>query len=320
MPTVHPLPSPQPGKTTHHDRFRPSLAHECVGRTLGGNYHQPRGGNRILQDSSSNANRKWIIRAQDASLGCGSSYAGLWVLPFLYLAAGPRGSLGLILVRAKLKNDECGSLLMQKLVRLCGLLLALAFPAMAQDNLPGFDIFGGYSHVRFSIKGTGVPGQITSNLNGGSGSAAFYTSNRLGFIADFGGYKFSTLNAAGISFGIGVSGTGITYLFGPRVRFGRGGITPFVQALFGGAHNSDLTTSNTTLCNGSTPPCTVARSDNAFAMTAGGGVDFKIARHFALRGQAEYLMTRFKQGGTIVGTATTGTQNNARISAGIVIH
>jgi opacity protein-like surface antigen len=211
-------------------------------------------------------------------------------------------------------------LLMQKLSNLCGLLLALAFPAIAQDNLPGFDVFGGYSYIRFNIKGTGVPGQITSNLNGGSGSAALYTSNRLGFVADFGGYKFSTLNAAHISFPIGVSGTAITYLFGPRVRFGRGSVTPFVQTLFGGAHDSDLTTSNTTLCNGSTPPCTVAKPDNAFAMIAGGGVDFKIARHFALRGQGEYLMTRFKQGGTIPGSATTGTQNNARISAGIVIH
>ena len=47
----------------------------------------------------------------------------------------------------------------------------------------------------------------------------------------------------------------------------------------------------------------------ALAMTAGGGFDLKIAPHVAIRlGQGEYFMTRF--GGS--------TQNNIRISTGIV--
>ena len=202
---------------------------------------------------------------------------------------------------------------MRKLVWLCGLFLALAVPAMGQDP-PKFDVFGGYSFVHFSING-GAGGQITSNLNGGSGSAAFYPNNWLGLVADFGGYKFSTLHQGGTN--LGVSGTALTYLFGPRVRFGSGGATPFAQVLFGGAHNGDITcpTGNATCAGATGGTGMVTKSDNAFALTAGGGVDFKIARHFAIRGQAEYLMTRFKQGG-----GGTGTQNNARISAGIVIH
>jgi opacity protein-like surface antigen len=199
---------------------------------------------------------------------------------------------------------------MRKLVWLCGLFLALAVPAMAQDELPRFDVFGGYSYVHFSISGGATTGQITSNLNGGSGAAAFYPTEHFGVVADFGGYKFSTLNSSSGS--LGVSGTAITYLFGPRVRLGHGGITPFAQVLFGGAHTGNIT------CSTTNPNCpssgTVSSSQNAFAMTAGGGADFKIARHFALRGQAEYLMTRFNQSGG------TGTQNNARISVGIVIH
>ena len=203
---------------------------------------------------------------------------------------------------------------MRKLVWLCGLFLALAIPAMAQDELPKFDVFGGYSYVHFSISpGAGGGGNITSNLNGGSGAAAFYPNNWLGLVADFGGYKFSTLHQG--STNPSVSGTAISYLFGPRVRFGHGGVTPFAQVLFGGAHNGGITTGSATFCAPGAPPCTVTKSDNAFAMTAGGGADFKIARHFALRGQAEWLLTRFKQGG-----GTTGTQNNARISVGIVIH
>ncbi len=204
---------------------------------------------------------------------------------------------------------------MRKIVLLCGLLLALSLPAMAQD-LPRFDVFGGYSYVHFSIGSSGC--NITSTLNGGSGAAAFYPSTHFGVVADFGGYKISTLKQGSTS--LAVSGTTISYLFGPRVRYGAGAVTPFAQVLFGGAHNGDITTNVAAACAPAAAPCTLTKSDNSFAMTAGGGVDVKVARHFSIRGQAEYLMTRFKQGGGGGGTATPGTQNNARISAGIVIH
>jgi opacity protein-like surface antigen len=219
----------------------------------------------------------------------------------------------LFLVLSKRKNNR-RLLQMRKLVWLCGLFLALAVPAMAQDELPKFDVFGGYSYVHFSTNPKRGGGNITSNLNGGSGSASFYPSEHFGVVADFGGYKLGNLHQG--SRNLGVSGTVFTYLFGPRVRFSSGGVTPFAQVLFGGAHNGNVTTGNAAFCAPGAPPCTVFKSDNAFALTAGGGADFKIARHFALRGQAEYLMTRFKQ----PGSTSTGTQNNARISVGIVIH
>jgi len=51
-------------------------------------------------------------------------------------------------------------------------------------------------------------------------------------------------------------------------------------------------------------------------MTAGGGLDVRVHRHFALRMiQAEYLMTRFQD----YSTGNTATQNDVRLSAGIVI-
>jgi hypothetical protein len=50
----------------------------------------------------------------------------------------------------------------------------------------------------------------------------------------------------------------------------------------------------------------------AFAMTAGGGVDFKISQHFAVGPvQVEYFLTKFTDGGS-------NKQNNFRYSAGIV--
>lgn len=49
-------------------------------------------------------------------------------------------------------------------------------------------------------------------------------------------------------------------------------------------------------------------------MAVGGGVDYNLTRHWALRPvQADYLLTRFS-----VGTLSTQNQNNVRISTGVV--
>ena len=83
----------------------------------------------------------------------------------------------------------------------------------------------------------------------------------------------------------------VTYLFGPRISYRtESRVTPFAQVLFGGAYST-------------------MSGQTALAMTAGGGFDLKIAPHVAIRvAQGEYLMTRF--GGS--------TQNNLRISTGLV--
>jgi opacity protein-like surface antigen len=206
---------------------------------------------------------------------------------------------------------------MRKLVWLCGLALLLSVPAMAQDDLPRFDVFGGYSYVHASFGGGGSGGNITANLNGGSGAVGFYPAKHWGIVGDIGGYKLGTLKQGSTS--ASVSGSIITYLFGPRIRFGGEKATPFAQALFGGAHIGDVTSSDPTVC-GTATSCTVIGSANAFAMTLGGGLDVKVSHHFSIRGQAEYLLTRFKTGGGGTGTGSAETQNNARISVGIVIH
>jgi len=71
-------------------------------------------------------------------------------------------------------------------------------------------------------------------------------------------------------------------------------VTPFAQVLFGGARSID------------TSP------ENAFAMTASRGVDFKISEDFAVRPvQVEYFRTSFTDG-------ASNRQNNFRYSAGII--
>lgn len=203
---------------------------------------------------------------------------------------------------------------MRKIVLVLGGILVLSLTAPAQD-LPKFDAFGGYSYIHFNQSQVG--GNLTSNFTDWNGAVAFYPGKWLGIAGDFGGYKISSIEQAGASFDI--DGSNISYLFGPRVRLGSKGVTPFAQVLFGGAHHGVLNATTAAVCAPLAAPCKITDPENAFAMTAEGGIDIKVARHFAIRGQAGYLITRFPQGDGN-GNRTRQTQNNVRVSLGIVVH
>jgi opacity protein-like surface antigen len=84
------------------------------------------------------------------------------------------------------------------------------------------------------------------------------------------------------------------------VNFRRGKFTPFVQALFGGLRTNDGIAQST-------------GTENNFAMTAGGGIDFEVSRHVSVRPtQAEYFMTKISDG-------LNNCQDNLRIGAGVVL-
>lgn len=188
---------------------------------------------------------------------------------------------------------------MKRLALLCGAMLLFAGLAAAQDEAPKVEAFGGYSYLRVN-PGFGAPGL---NFNGGSGSLAYNLTPMFGVVGDFGGYHWSQSFA---------DATAVTYLFGPKVALRHGPITPFAQVLFGGAHlsgsgggcagiNGRVRSQGIITCG--------SGSDNAFAMAIGGGVDWNATEHIGIRViQAEYLMTRF----------LSNTQNNARISTGVV--
>lgn len=179
---------------------------------------------------------------------------------------------------------------------------------------PKVEWFLGYSFWR------AMP-TATSNrmgyLHGGSTSVAYNFNRYLGLVADFGGYdnnKLTLLSPSGDQT-FDANGSAYTYLFGPRLSYRmHERFTPFAQALFGAAHASSVTISGCT--SGSS--CTPLGSENAFAMTVGGGLDITLHRHIALRlFQAEYLMTRFKDSSVLAGQ--TERQNNLRLSTGIVV-
>jgi opacity protein-like surface antigen len=55
-------------------------------------------------------------------------------------------------------------------------------------------------------------------------------------------------------------------------------------------------------------------SDTRFAMSVGGGFDYKLSDHFAIRPvKVDYLLSRFPETGT-----NAQTQNNLRVSTGVV--
>jgi outer membrane protein OmpA-like peptidoglycan-associated protein len=168
----------------------------------------------------------------------------------------------------------------------------------------------GYSYLRAEPQL--ADGNRLVYLNGGSTSLALNFSRYFGIVGDFGGFNDTRLLLTGGSAPANDQidkGTVFTYMGGPRLSFRHDRVTPFVQVLAGGIHASEITLSD---CTGN---CTLLPSANAFALTAGGGLDIRIHHHLALRlVQAEYLMTRFDD----LNTGSTATQDDIRLSTGLV--
>ena len=178
-----------------------------------------------------------------------------------------------------------------------GLLLGLfgtVLLANAQEEPSKVELYGGYYFARFNVNAnlSGVAPSETFNGNGGGGQLEYNANNWIGTVAELGGFGVtSTTNGA-------LVGGVLTYLFGPRVNFRHGKLVPFAQALFGGVRTTD--------------GIIHSGPENHFAMTVGGGVDFKVSKLLSVRPvQAEYFMTTIPDG-------LDNRQNNFRLSAGVV--
>ena len=158
------------------------------------------------------------------------------------------------------------------------LCLLLGFSAFAQDSKA--EAYVGFQYTRIS-------GSVVPNMTGGVGQFAYYPSPWFGVVGEVSGA--SNTDGRGSSM--------YTFMGGPRVTLRRGRIQPYAQVLVG-ASRFDASVQG--LGNVST---------NSFAAAVGGGVDLKIANHFAIRLiQVDYLFTH-PQGIT---------QNNLRLSSGFV--
>ena len=190
-------------------------------------------------------------------------------------------------------------------------------PLPAQDH---FVIFGGYSYLRPPVTAdeffvcTAVlcplvvqpPFPVTNrqNLNGFEASAAYRFLPFLGITADFSAHYGTSLNNTTSNV------HQYTGLAGPEVSL-PSRVSPFAHLLFGGTHQA--VTSG--VVNGRTPGVgsyqVLPDAIHSFATAIGGGIDLKVIPHLWIRPiQIDYLLTRLNN----------GTQNQPRISAGLVLH
>ena len=157
-----------------------------------------------------------------------------------------------------------------------GLLLSAA-PSRAQGSV---DASVGYSYFHLG-SGGGL------SQNGISGSIAYNPIPFMGVVGDFGGYHASPS---------GVSVNTYTYLFGPRINLKNPThVTPFAQFLVGAAHQ--------TVGDG-------GGSSTNFAYSVGGGVDFPVLPHLAVRPQVDYIGIK----------VPNGTTSCTRVSVSAVVH
>ncbi len=179
--------------------------------------------------------------------------------------------------------------------------LVAAIPAAAQSggDSPKVEISLGYTYVNArTIVATGC----CFSMNGGGISAAFRANNWFSIVGDFGAYYAGNIHNTGLTLSV------FPYTFGPRISIRKHKtFTPYVQALFGGAHAGG-TTYTRAFHVGSGP----AIPRNAFAMELGGGLDAKVSTHFAIRlFQIDYFFTNFPDG-------ATNYEHNIRVTAGLV--
>jgi hypothetical protein len=145
-----------------------------------------------------------------------------------------------------------------------------------------------------------------NNLNGWNGSVEGKVLPFIGIVGDFSGHYGSVPLAVNPTCTSIIGGACATlsasthihsFLFGPRVSISVGKVRPFAHALFGAAHLSESQS-------------LLSSSDTSFAYALGGGIDYHLVPLISWRVQGDLLQTRF----------FSNTQNNIRISTGIVVH
>ena len=184
--------------------------------------------------------------------------------------------------------------------------LGLTTICNAQDKV---ELYGGYSYFRASIEEQQFSGPIavarvseTANLNGWEFSGQYKFLPFLGAVADCNG-TYGTLRSANTR--------EHTFLFGPQVSL-PAKVSPFAHALFGVAKESQDTIPG--VCAVLLPSCTSFSSlgsGTSFASAVGAGIDIKAIPFVSLRViQIDYLRTQLHG----------ATQNQPRVSAGVMIH
>lgn len=163
--------------------------------------------------------------------------------------------------------------------------MILCGSAWAQIPTKGNVSFG------YSFDRTQVVRNDTINTNGWDASLEKKLFPFVGLVMDIDGHYGN-----GTFGGFGADVAEHNFIFGPRVSAQVGPVRPFAEVPVGGAHISRS--------NG------ISDSDTSFANAAGGGLDYRIVGPLSVRGQLDWIETRFY----------SQTQNGVRFSTGIAFH
>jgi outer membrane protein OmpA-like peptidoglycan-associated protein len=198
-------------------------------------------------------------------------------------------------------------------------LALVGFVAYAQEA-PKTELELDYSYARYNPSASYTQGH---SFNGGGGQFKYNFGQHFGLAADLQGYNSNSVKytvpsslVPGGATGT-VSGNIFTYLFGPIIKARTPRAQPFADVLFGAAHSSVYADLFKAICQPTTTGCHAAGSGNgdAFAMSAGGGLDIPINQRVQFRvGEFDYLLTRFTN------QFTNSNQNNFRYLGGLNIN
>ena len=178
--------------------------------------------------------------------------------------------------------------------RLWVVLLLATASSSAWAQVPKGNVFFGYSYENTAIS-TGDGG----NLNGWDASLEGKVLPFLGLVVDVDGHYGSRdyiLPCPSATCPTHADVAAHNVLLGPRASFQVRAFRPFAEVLIGAGHISRS--------NG------ISDSDTSFANAVGGGLDYRVAGPVSLRGQLDWIETRFYG----------NTQNGVRFSTGIAIH
>jgi hypothetical protein len=187
-----------------------------------------------------------------------------------------------------------GAITMRAIV--CTLLLlsaSIAAAAQSKSNTSEIDLAVTYSTVHSNL----TNGNDFWRQGGGIELSA-EAFHGLGVVASVLGNHIDNAGNSGAPL------TAITTTFGPRYTWSTKRVALFGQGLIGESQAID----------GIFPtPQRAVTTWNAFALQVGGGVDLRLARHFAVRAvQADWIRTQFPN-------ATTNVQNSLRLGSGVVL-
>jgi hypothetical protein len=223
-------------------------------------------------------------------------------------------------------------------------LLFVAVAAATQNDVPRYEAYLGFQYVRANqfSQNTGLGTVIGGfDMYGGHGQFIYNFNKWISGVIDAGAVNKGNVAVPGLItnpggtlsvLDVGVQNTTAFTYGGPRIYFRMHKFAPFGQVLVGAAYRH-LSTGVTALTSATTPIVPVVNPaglfpgplnvisgqltdvNNAFSMRIGGGLDYRLNKHFSIRAvEVDYILTRFPN----LSNGFRENQNSIAASAGVI--